>query len=98
MANNNTISSFTEDIIETLKTIQSLEILQAIEAGMRLERIKRTMVSTQKGYLSIGGKSLLDIVFVPTHSARFKLTEVEESAPKQTLTHYSNTSQKNVPD
>jgi hypothetical protein len=68
MAKNNGRSSLAEEIIALLKTITSLEVLEAVEAGLRLERAQRAMAGRQKGYLCLGGKSLLDIAFVPSHS------------------------------
>jgi hypothetical protein len=65
MAKNN-ISSATEKIIEDLlKTVEVLEALQAIKTKMILGQAKGA--KRQKGHLLIGGKSLLDIVFVSSN-------------------------------
>jgi hypothetical protein len=52
-----------------LKTIKVLETLEAMQAGMKAERAQRAIAGRRKGYLYIGGKSLLDIAFVSSHSA-----------------------------
>jgi hypothetical protein len=70
MARNNGSSSVTEETMESvLKTIKVLETLEAMQAGMKAERAQRAMAGRRKGYLCIGGKSLLDIAFVSSHSA-----------------------------
>jgi hypothetical protein len=70
MARNNGSSSVKEETIQSLlKTIKVLETLEAIQAGIKAERAQRAMAGIRKGYLCIGGKSLLDIQFVSFHSA-----------------------------
>ena len=56
MERNNSSSSITKETIESV-----LRTIKFLEAGIRVERALKAMAGTRKGYLCIGGKSLLDI-------------------------------------
>ena len=70
MAKTNDSSSATAERMEgVLKTIEALEILKSMLEEKETKCAQELRVMDGKGYLCIGGKSILEIAFVPSHSA-----------------------------
>ena len=80
-----------------LKTIETFQVLNSTIEALEILKPKpeketryaqKLRVMDGKGYLCFGKKSLLEITFVPYHSACLKLTWIVKNTLKKTLTRY----------